>query len=413
MPAVTGFSTAALKLSFFSRPQVFNSIHSPYNRNNNLLYNKLSMHVERLDLLTFRNYESLTLCLSDGLSVLFGANAQGKSGVLEALYMLATSKSHRTWRDVDVIRVEDEAARIAAQVKRSASPDVQLEIIVSRQAKKTAKINSVKHTRMADLIGELKAVIFSALDIEMIRGEPDLRRRFLNLEISQMSPQYVFALARYKRALEQRNILLRDLKGQYGSYDELPAWNAQVADYGAAVIARRQEFCASLSERAADIYSFLTDSAEKLDISYRPSLKCSTASEQDVKEAFALELGRRQEADIARGTTSVGPHRDDIDFAISGLSARDYASQGQQRTAAIAVKLAEVDLLGNSAGENPVVLLDDAGAELDELRRHRVVQKVAGKCQTIITTTRPDELGEELLRMAAMLEVKAGKVTRA
>lgn len=367
------------------------------------------MYVERLDLLSFRNYASLALSPSGCLNVLYGANAQGKSAILEAVYLLATSKSHRTSKDTDMIRVGDDTARVAAQVTRTASPDVSVEIILSRREKKTVKLNSVRHGRIADLIGQLKAVIFSALDIEMVRGEPELRRRFLNLEISQLSPQYVFALGRYKRALEQRNMLLRDLKLKHGSIASLEVWDAQVAEYGSDVIARRSEFCESLSSRAADIYGFLTDSAECLNVAYKPSVQ---AGEQDIREAFLSKLVEKRDVDMARGTTSVGPHRDDLDFTISELSAREYGSQGQQRTAAIAVKLAEVELIEDAAGEGPVVLLDDAGAELDELRRNRVVEKVAGRCQTIITTTRPEELGSALLKSAAMFEVKAGTVVR-
>jgi DNA replication and repair protein RecF len=183
-----------------------------------------------------------------------------------------------------------------------------------------------------------------------------------------------------------------------------------VAEYGSDVIARRLEFCDALSSRAAGVYAFLTDSAEALSVTYKPSLE---SGEQDIREAFLKKLAEKREVDMARATTSVGPHRDDIDFTISGLNAREYGSQGQQRTAAIAVKLAEVELIEDKAGEGPVVLLDDAGAELDELRRNRVVEKVAGRCQTIITTTRPEELGRELLESASMFEVKAGTVTPA
>ena len=371
------------------------------------------MHVKTLDLLSFRNYERLQFCPSDGLNVLFGANAQGKSGILEAVYLLATSKSHRASRDVDLIRVGDEAARACAASIRSESADCSVEIILSRKEKKCVKINSVRHNRIADIIGQLKAVVFSALDIEMVRGEPDLRRRFLNLEVSQVSPQYVFALGRYKRSLEQRNSLLREIKCELASTQMLDAWDAQVAEYGAAVIAKRHGFCNALSGIAAQVYGFLTDSKEALEVSYRPSLQMEDAeSESDIREVFMRELAERRFVDIQRGTTTIGPHRDDIEFVISGLDARDYASQGQQRTAAIAVKLAEVELIEQESGETPVVLLDDAGAELDELRRNRVVEKVAGGCQTFITTTRPEELGSGLLQAAALFEVKSGTVTR-
>lgn len=370
------------------------------------------MNVHELDLLSFRNYATLAFSPSNGLNVLYGANAQGKSAVLEALYLLATSKSHRTSHDADMIRVGDEAARISAKVTRTADTDVVPEVILSRREKKIVKLNGVKHQKIADLIGQLKAVVFSALDIEMIRGEPDQRRRFLNLEISQVSPQYVFSLARYKRALEQRNNLLKELKTGIGSSMPLDVWDAQVAEYGSGVIVRRMEFLRSLSVTAADVYGFLTDSGEEMSLNYKSSLELGDASsEAEIKEAFVRKLADKKEIDIARATTTVGPHRDDITFEIAGMDARDFASQGQQRTGALAVKLAEVELMEREAGESPIVLLDDAGAELDEMRRTRVVEKTAGKCQTFITTTRPDELGQALLRTAAMFEVRAGTVT--
>lgn len=370
------------------------------------------MHVQILELLGFRNYATLAFNPAMGLNVLYGTNAQGKSAVLESLYLLATSKSHRTSHDADMIRIGDEATRVNARVIRTASTDIALEVILSRKEKKTVKLNGAKHQKIADLIGQLKAVIFSALDIEMVRGEPDLRRRFLNLEISQVSPQYVFVLARYKRSLEQRNNLLKELRTGIGSSMPLDVWDAQVAEYGSGVIARRRKFCASLSLTAADIYGFLTDSAEQMSLSYKPSLQLEDGtSEADIRDAFVRKLAEKRDIDIARATTTVGPHRDDIGFEISGMDARDFASQGQQRTAALAVKLAEVELMEQEAGESPIVLLDDAGAELDELRRRRVVEKTAGKCQTFITTTRPDELGNELLQAADLFEVKAGTVT--
>lgn len=372
------------------------------------------MYVQHLDLLSFRNYEKLAFGPSSGLNVLFGANAQGKSAVLEAVYLLATSKSHRTSRDLDMIRVGDENSRVCAQAIRNTSTDVMLEIVLSRGEKKTVKINGVRHHRIADMIGQIKAVVFSALDIEMIRGEPDLRRRFMNLEISQVSPGYVMALSRYKRALEQRNSLLKSLKMEQGSISGLEVWDSQVAEYGSAIAFRRQEFLGALSTIASEIYRFLTDSTEELCVGYKPNL-CTenSASEQEIREVFLRRLSERRQVDMARGTTTVGPHRDDMDFTVSRLSARDYGSQGQQRTAALAVKLAEIELIEQSTQESPVVLLDDAGAELDELRRTRVVEKVACKCQTIITTARPEELGSKLLESASMFQVRAGTVTPA
>lgn len=372
------------------------------------------MYLESLDLLSFRNYEKLSFKPSDGLNVLFGPNAQGKSAILEAVYMLATSKSHRTSHDADMIRIGQDWTRAAAQVSRVGEADVALELIISRTEKKSVKINGVKHRKMADLIGQLNAVIFSALDIEMVRGEPALRRRFLDLEICQISPQYVFSLARYNKAVEQRNALLRAIRDGDASASSLDGWDSQVAEYGGTVAAKRMEFCGDLSTPASEVYAFLTDSSEELRMAYKPCLsgECGQSGEE-IAGHLKQELTERRDTDVARGVTTVGPHRDDLDIIISGLAAREFGSQGQQRSAALAIKLAEIDVVKERRGEEPVVLLDDAGAELDEPRRSRMMERISGRYQALITTANPDELGADLLSSAAMFEVKGGTVTPA
>ncbi len=390
-----------------------NTIHSTCNNHYKIKYNSVEMYVEALSLLDFRNYASLELSLSPSLNVIYGANAQGKSAVLEAIYVLATSKSHRSSRDLELIRIGADCCRIAARVVRPKSSNVDVEVVVSRTEKKQVKINTVRHNRIADIVGNLNAVVFSALDIEMIRGEPSLRRRFLNLDISQVSPQYVFALGRYKRALEQRNKLLKEVRVGNSHITCLEVWDRQLAEYGASLILRRKSFCSALAEEAAERYRFLTDSKEMLDLKYVSSVDEEPAcSEMELAERILKMLRARWQADIARGATSIGPHRDDLQLTISGMDAAHYASQGQQKTAALAVKLAEIKLLESIVGEPPVVLLDDAGAELDEERRKRMVESVQGNCQTVITTTKPEELGPGLVSSAALYQVVAGRVSR-
>lgn len=371
------------------------------------------MQIHDLSLMNFRNYERLDFRPSKGLNVLFGMNAQGKSAILEAVYMIATSKSHRTSRDLDLIRIGENLARVCAEVERSARNDVSLEVLLSRAEKKTVKINTVKHERIGDLVGQLNAVIFSSADIDMVRGEPSLRRRFLNLEVSQVSPQYVYALGRYKRVLNQRNNLLREIKLGGGSAEGLEVWDGQLAAYGATVMKRRAEFVDFLSQAAARIYGFLTDGSEELSIAYKPSAQVDlSASEAEIAEALGRILSTRREVDLPRATTTVGPHRDDISISIAGLAAREFASQGQQRTAAVALKLAEIDLMEDAVGESPVVLLDDVTAELDELRRARVLEMTVGRCQTLVTTTHLAELSKGALDAAVVFEVRAGTVNQ-
>lgn len=370
------------------------------------------MYVSSLNLTGFRNYESLIFEPSDGLNVLVGRNAQGKSAVLEALYLLATSKSHRTSRDMDMIRLGDPLARVVAEVKRTVRNDVTVEIDLSKSEKKTLKINEVRHPKIGDVVGQLNAVVFSDSDIDMVRGEPSKRRRFLNLEISQIRPQYVYALGRYKRVLDQRNNLLREIKYGSASGSGLEVWDSQLAAYGATVIARRAEFVQFLTQAAAEIYSTLTQGAEELTVLYKANVGGDASTEAEISAQFLCALAAKRELDLARATTHTGPHRDDLTLSVNGLAAREFASQGQQRTAAIALKLAEIDLMEQTVGESPVVLLDDIMAELDESRRLRIFDSTAGRCQTIVTTTHVSDIDDAVLERCAVFEVRSGTVTR-
>lgn len=371
------------------------------------------MYVSTLNLTNFRNYEKLHFEPVSRVNVLFGRNAQGKSAILEAIYLLATSKSHRTWRDVDLIKIGEDVCRVCGEVRREMREDVTLEVILSRSEGKSVRINRVKHSKISDLIGQLNAVIFSSADIEMVRGEPLLRRRFLNLEISQLSPQYAYSLARYKRVLDQRNAMLRELKLAGGSSGPLEVWDTQLVQYGATVVFRRREFVERLGKIAGNIHSLLTDGAESLSVVYKPGVELGPAeSEGEIAEAIRAALAARREADIARGTTGVGPHRDDVLIGVNGMPVREYGSQGQQRTAAIALKLAEIELMTELTGEPPVVLLDDVMAELDDVRRTQVFGLTGEKCQTLITTTHLADLGENVRNVAALFEVAGGTVTR-
>lgn len=313
---------------------------------------------------------------------------------------------------MDMIRLGDANSRVLAEVFRSERNEISLEIDLSRVEKKVVKINTVRHPKIGDLVGQLNAVIFSDSDIDMVRGEPSRRRRFLNLEISQIRPQYVYALGRYKRVLDQRNNLLREIRAGIASVVGLDVWDSQLAQYGATVTARRAEFVEYLAKAAAEVYSVLTEGAEELAVVYRPNVNLSAgASEEEIGKEFARALAAKRELDLSRATTHTGPHRDDLSITINGLAAREFASQGQQRTAAIALKLAEIDLVREAAGESPVVLLDDIMAELDETRRQRIFDSTAG-CQTFVTTTHLTDLSPDVVAKATVFQVEAGTVTR-
>jgi len=372
------------------------------------------MYIRTVSLTNFRNCEHLDFEPDEGLNVLVGANAQGKSAILEAIYILATSKSHRTSRDVDLIRIGESLARTCVHVIRTQRNDVTLEIILSRREKKTVRINKIKQPKVGDILGQLNAVIFSNSDIDMVRGEPLLRRRFLNLEISQISPRYIYSLARYKRVLDQRNNLLKEIKHRLARPSYLDMWDRQLAEYGADIILARAKFVGLLAPAAAGIYSTITQGYEEFTITYKPNVEASISdSEQDIESRFGVLLAARRETDLLRATTTTGPHRDDLSLTIAGMTAREFASQGQQRSAAIAMKLAEIDLIEQSAEESPVVMLDDIMAELDDARRARILDITLGRCQTFITTTSMEDMGSTAASSGAVFQVRSGTVARA
>lgn len=369
------------------------------------------MNVRSISLVNYRNYRSQEFSPSGGMNILIGNNAQGKTAILEALYFLATSKSHRTSKDADLIQVGEDTCRVAADVQREQRSDVLLEVTLSRREKKTIRINRTRHVRIADLVGQLNAVIFSSYDLDMVKGDPSARRRFLNLELSQVSPQYIYVYGRYKRVLEHRNGLLRSYKTRTGDLAQLETLDEQLAQYGAVLLERRMMFAKRLSELAAPVYSRLTEQQEELKVEYRPSFEVDISADSgQIRERFlkVLESGRPRE--LARGVTLYGPQRDDISFRVNGLDAKTYGSEGQQRSAALAVKLAEVSLVEEFAGEAPVVLLDDVTAELDEKRRSHVFDFTFGRCQTLVTSTELNGIPEEIVRNSAVFEVSAGEV---
>jgi DNA replication and repair protein RecF len=371
------------------------------------------MRITCIHLTNIRNYADEVIEPVGELNVFVGQNGQGKSAILEAVYMLATSKSHRTSRDSDMIRIGEDVARVSLEVEREERGDAILEITLARNEKKVVRVNKVKHDRVGDIVGQLNAVIFSSSDLDMVKGEPSYRRRFMNLEISQVSPQYVYGLGRYKRVLEQRNSVLRDRKLGRSNVGSLEEWDEQIVTYGSIMIEKRLTFLKRLSEIAEPIYDQLSGGTEKLEIKYEASIKVEEPKgQEDIKAVFRRDVLRSRDHDLARGTTNKGPHRDDIAFRVNGMDVRYFGSQGQQRSAALAVKLAEIGLVEEIVGESPVALLDDVGAELDEQRRSHVFEQTMGRCQTLVTATSVRELPDEVMSKATVFNVIAGKVNK-
>jgi DNA replication and repair protein RecF len=368
------------------------------------------MQLKRLQLQNFRNYAELTLEPYGGINVLFGRNAQGKTNLLEAVYLLATTRSFRAGKDTETILHGAESARISAEVLRENNPDVLLELIILATAgTKRVLVNHSSRPRVLDLLGHLNVITFCSQDLAMVSGEPAHRRRYLNTEISQMSPRYVYALMSFRKALEQRNRILKDLGDRPELAGVLEAWNDQLVQYGAPIIEKRRFFVDQLAPIARRIHSELTEGRELLEVKYLPAVP-SEGGEAEIREAFRRELRKVSRDEMRRGLTLTGPQRDDLAITINGWDARQYASNGQQRTATLSLKLAEFQLMHDYLKEAPIVLLDDVLSELDEGRRSELLEWVVRRCQVFLTCTSPEALPCQVRERAAIWRVEAGEV---
>ncbi len=402
------------------------------------------MRVRQLKLSGFRNYRELDLAPGEGINILYGENAQGKSNVLEALSLLATTRSLRANRESELIQQSSEMAHITAEVTREREGDVELQVSIYQTDKKAVRVNGIKRPRVVDALGQFNAVFFGSIDLAIVSGEPSTRRHYLNVEISQISPRYVYDLARYKRVLEQRNRLLRDLRDRPRRFEEsgLEAWNEQLVLHGAPLFEKRAFYLERLAPLAARAHRLLTDDREELELRYLPSIvlpentewsggsgspsssvesgedagparspeSAPTATER-VANAFRAYLSALAPDEARRGTTLAGPQRDDLCFIVNGMDARIYCSQGQQRTVALALKLAEHQLIEDYVGEMPVLLLDDVMSDLDDARRSHLMEWVSKRGQTFITCTNLRAFPKEILDRAKTLRVVGGTVT--
>lgn len=343
------------------------------------------MQIKKLFLQNFRNYENEQFVFDDGLNVLFGKNAQGKTNCAEAVFYLCTGASLRIRHDKQLIRLGAEYAYIRAEAEnRYGNVTIEANIY---ENKREIRVNGSKISKNADLMGHLGSVFFSPGELRLIQDGPDERRRFMNLSISQNSPSYYTALLRYNKILDQRNALLKNPDVSL-VLDTLPVWDEQLCKYAAAIVKRRAEFLEKLSPYAKELHAYLTDGAEELEIAMD---KRYDGDEETIAKTLLKRLSNSYEKDLRLGFTTVGPHRDDLSVLISGVDAKAYASQGQTRTAALALKLAEVQIFKDVSGEYPVLVLDDVMSELDLPRRKKLLQRVHGM-QTLLTCTHAERV---------------------
>jgi DNA replication and repair protein RecF len=370
------------------------------------------MYLKKLHLRQFRNYKDQFVEFCAPKTILVGNNAQGKSNLLEAVELLATLRSHRVSRDKDLVRDGEDAARVYASLVRDTGVS-ELSLTVRRNGRRTVALNNENLRRQMDFLGVLNAVQFSSLDLELVRGSPETRRNWLDTLLIQLEPVYARILHEYNKVLRQRNAFLKSAKDDSAlaaKHSELAIWDAQLATTGTRVIRRRERAIKRLLPIASDWHADISGSTEILQIKYAPNIPIEKLQAEQVQQAFLEKIQQRAIAELHQGTTLVGPHRDEIELSINQTPARQYGSQGQQRTLVLALKLAELQLIEEVVGESPLLLLDDVLAELDLSRQNQLLDAIQDRFQTLITTTHLGAFDSLWLNSSQILSVNAGEV---
>lgn len=367
------------------------------------------MVVQSLALSHFRNYEKLDIALDPGVNIFYGNNAQGKTNILEAIYMSATTKSHKLSKDKEIIRFGKQEAHIRTIIEKD-DIETRVDMHLRSSKSKGIAIDGVKIKKAAELMGLTKIVFFSPEDLSIIKNGPAERRRFIDIELCQLDNFYLYNLNNYNKIVNQRNNLLKNLFVNPELKDTLSIWDKQLISYGSKIIERRKQFVDQLNEIIASIHSNLSGEKEKLRLIYEPNV--------DI-ESYASSLENSHDRDIKLKQTTIGPHRDDISFNVISESTnnieidiRKYGSQGQQRTAALSLKLSEIELVKKITKDTPILLLDDVLSELDSNRQNFLLNSI-GNIQTIITCTGLDEFVNNRFEVNKVFKVTNGSVSEA
>lgn len=368
------------------------------------------MWIEHLALSDYRNYETLELTFSPEINVFIGENAQGKTNIMESLYVLSMAKSHRTTNDKELIRWDAEYGKIKADVHRKYGK-LPLEIMLSKKGKK-AKVNHLEQRRLSDYVGQLNVVMFAPEDLHLVKGSPQVRRRFIDMEIGQISPVYLHDLLTYQKLLKQRNHILKQHYGKKEINDVMfDVYTEQFIEAAVKIIRKRYQFMELLQKWAEPIHHGISRGLEQLQIRYQPISGLKPEWTPTEMASFLEEkLAEVRKREIERGVTLVGPHRDDLQFFVNGYDIQTYGSQGQQRTTALSLKLAEIELIKQEVGEAPVLLLDDVLSELDDYRQSHLLNTIHGSVQTFVTTTSVEGIEHSTIQNARLFEVTKGSV---
>ena len=357
------------------------------------------MIIKSLELANFRNYEELNISFDKGTNILYGDNAQGKTNILEAIYVSATTKSHKGSKDKEIINFDKEEAHIRTYLEKE-NVETRVDMHLRKNKSKGIAIDGQKIKKAADLMGLLNVVFFSPEDLSIIKDGPAERRRFANMELCQLDSFYLYNLNHYNKIIGQRNKLLKDMYFQPELKETLNIWDSQLVSFGSKIIERREQFVKQLGDIIFDIHKKLSGGKEELVIAYEPDVSI---------EDFEKQMKYNQDKDIRLKQTTTGPHRDDFSFVVNGVDIRKYGSQGQQRTAALSLKLSEIEMVKKISKDTPVLLLDDVLSELDSNRQNYLLNSI-GNIQTIITCTGLDEFINNRFEINKIFKVTNGTV---
>ena len=359
------------------------------------------MIIKSLELVDYRNYESLSIEFCEGTNILYGDNAQGKTNILEAIYVAATTKSHKGSKDKDIVNFDKEEAHIRTFIQKEGI-ETRVDMHLRKSKSKGIAIDGQKIKKAADLLGLCNVVFFSPEDLGIIKNGPGERRRFVDMELCQLDSFYLYNLNNFNKIVNQRNKLLKDMYMNPQLKETLNIWDMQLVSYGSKIIERRAKFVEQLNEIIFDIHKKLSGGKEELRIVYEPNVEI---------DDLEKKLRESQDRDIRSKMTSVGPHRDDFSFIIGNTDIRKFGSQGQQRTAALSLKLSEIELVKKITKDTPILLLDDVLSELDSNRQNYLLNSI-GDIQTIITCTGLEEFVNNRFEIDRVFQVTNGKVDR-
>lgn len=366
------------------------------------------MHIKNISLMNFRNYEHEEIELSKGANIFYGHNAQGKTNIIESIYLLSTGKSHRSQKDNELIKWDNEDSKIKILYEKDNQDNI-LEMYLKKNQRKAIKVNGVRLSKTGELLGNLTTVIFSPDHMKIIKEGPVERRRFIDIIMSQIKPGYFYNLSQYVKLIVQRNNLLTQVKDNPKVIETIDIWDQQLAEYGTKIIKERITFLKLIQEYVMEIHNSITNGKEKLKIEYKSSVGYTDENEENIKKSFIKELEKFRAIDIRRGLTHKGPHRDDILFYINDMEVKTFGSQGQQRTTLLSLKIAELKFMKNETNFYPILLLDDVFSELDT-ERQRFLMKFINEIQTFITCTDVEYFKNLQLKDYSLFNVIEGKI---